>query len=154
MPKVGDAAPDFVLKDADGNEVRLSSYRGRPVVLYFYPKDRTPGCTIQAKSFRDEHAGLTEVGAVVLGVSLDSMESHCEFRDRHQLPFKLLSDPDGRIHDLYGIFWTSLFGKTSLAVRRTTFLIDAHGVIQLAHSGLNPVTHVTRALEELAALRS
>jgi peroxiredoxin Q/BCP len=150
--KDGDAAPDFVLKDADGQDLRLSTLLGRPVVLYFYPKDRTTGCTIEAKSFRDEHAELARHGAHVLGVSLDGVDSHCEVRDRLDLPFTLLSDPDGRVHDLYDAWWTTVFGKTAMAVRRCTFVIDADGIVRRVHKRVNPIGHAKQVLRDLDSL--
>ncbi len=154
MLREGDAAPDFVLKDADGKDLRLSSFSGHPIVLYFYPKDHTPGCTLQAKRLRDHYEEMAGRGAVVVGVSLDSVESHCAFRDKHHLPFHLLSDPDGRVHDLYEAWRTTLLGRSSLAVRRCTFLIDPDGIIRKVYGSVNvlgQVNHVIKDLERLEA---
>lgn len=156
MLLVGDAAPDFVLANADGESVRLSSHQGKPIVLYFYPKDNTPGCTLQAKRFRDVYEEIAAHGAVVVGVSLDDTEAHCGFRDRHDLPFVLLSDPDGRVHDLYEAWRTTIFGKTALAVRRCTYLIDGDGIIRRTYGRVNVLNHaqqVVRDLERLNAQR-
>lgn len=153
MLRPGDAAHDFVLKDADGHDVRLSAFQGHPVVLFFYPRDRTAGCTIEAKGFRDEAEGLAAHGATVLGISLDSQDSHCDFRDRHGLTFPLLSDPDGRVHDLYDAWWTTLLGRNAMGVRRCTFVIDGHGIVRRVHKHVNPIGHakqVLRDLEEIA----
>lgn len=154
MLRPGDAAPDFALKGADGGDVRLSSFAGRPVVLYFYPKDHTAGCTIEAKGFRDHHAELQAANAVVLGVSLDSAARHCSFRDRHNLPFGLLSDPDGRVHDLYSAWLTTIFGKRHFAVRRCTFVIDGSGIIRRVYKHVNPIGHAKEVVQDVAALHA
>ncbi|MEA3202718.1 MAG: thioredoxin-dependent peroxiredoxin [Thermoplasmata archaeon] len=154
MLRNGDAAPDFVLKDADGRDVRLSSFSGRPIILYFYPKDHTPGCTLQAKDFRDHYAEIAEHGAVVVGVSLDDVESHCGFRDRHGLPFALLADPDGRVHDLYEAWRTTLFGRSSIGVRRCTFLIGPDGVIRKAYPRVRILGHARQVIGDLERLRA
>src|SRR5687768_6007260 len=128
MPlRAGDAAPDFVLKDGEGKDMRLSSLGGRPIVLYFYPKDGTAGCTLEAKGFRDHYPEFQAFGAAVVGVSLDEPESHRGFSSKCDLPYPLLSDPEGRVHELYEAWqkWrTALVGRSHLAVRRCTFLID------------------------------
>jgi len=147
----GDAAPDFVLKDAEGVDVRLSSLRG-PIVLYFYPKDNTAGCTIQAKNFRDHYDELVAKGATVVGVSLDSSESHCRVRDRLNLPFHLLSDPDGRVHDVYDAWKTTLFGRSAIGVRRCTFLIDEDGIIRAVFKSVRPWGHAQEVLRQLERL--
>ncbi len=147
--RVGDAAPDFVLKDADGRDVRLSSFSGRPVVLFFYPKDNTPGCTIEAQRFRNEHASIEDAGGVVLGVSLDGSESHCDFRDKNDLPFRLLSDPEGHVHDLYGAWRTTILGRNSLGVRRCTYLIDGARVVRRVYKRVNVIGHAKKVREDL-----
>ena len=152
MLKEGDAAPDFVLKDSDGKDVRLSALQGGPVVLYFYPKDRTAGCTIEAKAFRDEYDAIAKHAATVVGVSLDDATSHCDFRDKHALPFPLLSDPDGRVHDLYAAWWTTLLGRNYLGVRRCTFIIDGHGIVRKVHKHVNPIGHAKQVLVDLEGL--
>lgn len=152
MLKVGDAAPDFVLKDADGNDVRLSSFSGRPVVLFFYPKDNTPGCTIEAQKFRHEHPAVEDLGGVVLGVSLDGNDSHCDFRDKHDLPFRLLSDPEGHVHDLYGAWRTTILGRNSLGVRRCTYLIDGSRVVRRVYKRVNVLGHAKKVREDLELL--
>ncbi len=153
----GDAAPDFSLDDADGKRVRLSAFSGHPIVLYFYPKDHTAGCTLEAKRFRDAYEDIAAHGAVVVGVSLDDSESHCGFRDKHQIPFHLLSDPDGRVHDLYEAWRTTMFGKTSMAVKRCTYLIDEDGIIRKAYGRVNVLSHaknVVADLERMTAQRA
>jgi peroxiredoxin Q/BCP len=154
MLRAGDAAPDFVLKDADGRDVRLSSFSGRPIVLYFYPRDNTPGCTLQAKGFRDHYGEISEHGAVVVGVSLDTPESHCDFRDRLKLPFHLLADPDGRVHDLYEAWRTTLFGRSSIGVRRCTFVIDPDGIIRRVYRRANVLGNVRQVIGDLERLRA
>ena len=157
MLKPGDAALDFVLKDQDGRDVRLSSLSGRPIVLWFYPKDLTPGCTIQAKGLRDEADALARHNAAIVGVSLDPPERHQEFQETCGLGFTLLSDPEGRVHDLYDAWRTTLFGRSSVAVRRCTFVIDADGIVRAVHKNVNVFTHakaVVKDLERIAAQTS
>ncbi len=144
----GDAAPDFVLKDAQGRDVRLSTVGG-PLVLYFYPKDDTPGCTIQAKGFRDHYADIERLGATVVGVSMDPPESHGTFQEKHGLPYVLLSDPDGRVHDLYDAWRTSLMGRRPMAVRRCTFLIDEDGIIRSVHKNVNVLRQARQVVKDL-----
>ena len=128
MIKEGDAAPDFEARDADGNAVRLSGLRGQKVVLYFYPKDDTPGCTKQACSFRDSFAEFERRGVEVLGVSTDDEKSHRKFAEKYQLPFTLLADTEHRVADLYGVYGEKQFmGRKYMGVARKTFLIDEEG---------------------------
>ncbi|MBK5935539.1 thioredoxin-dependent thiol peroxidase [Halorhodospira sp. 9621] len=127
----GQPAPDFTLSDADGKHVTLSALRGQPVVVYFYPKDETPGCTKEACAFRDIWADLQETGAAVLGISPDDAASHQRFRDRHELPFTLLSDPDKEVMSRYGAWGEkNMYGRKSMGVIRSTVLIDAEGVVR------------------------
>ncbi len=148
----GDAAPDFVLNDAEGKPVRLSSFSGNPIVLYFYPKDNTPGCIIEAKGFAGAHEELQRHGATVIGVSLDDEASHRSFRDRYELPFILLSDVDGHVHDLYEAWRTSLLGRNSFAVRRCTYLIDPDGVIARTYAVANVWGHTSKVIKDLERL--
>lgn len=128
---IGDKAPDFTLPDKDGNEVSLSDFRGKKVILYFYPKDNTPGCTKQACNFRDNYPQITEKGAVVIGISKDGVKSHTNFAAKHELPFILLSDKDLEVIKMYDVWKEKkMFGKTALGVVRTTFLIDEEGTIK------------------------
>jgi peroxiredoxin Q/BCP len=128
MLNEGDAAPDFEAPDAEGDPVRLSSFRGRRVVLYFYPKDDTPGCTREACSFRDSFAEFEAKGIEVLGVSADDARSHRKFADKYSLPFRLLADTDHRVADLYGAYGEKQFmGRRYTGVIRKTFLIDEEG---------------------------
>ena len=144
--KAGDRAPDFALPDADGKEVRLADLRGKPVVLYFYPKDDTPGCTKEACSFRDQYEDFRDAGAVVIGVSSDSGESHKKFAEKYRLPFTLISDRDGAVRKRYGVPAT-----LGLLPGRVTFVIDPDGVVRkVFNSQLAATRHVEEAL---AALR-
>lgn len=154
MLKPGDAAPDFVLKDGDGRDVRLSGFSGSPIVLFFYPRDSTPGCRIEAKRFRDHFPEIVGHGAVVVGVSLDSIESHKEFSTECDLPFPLLSDPDGRVHDLYDAWRTTLLGRSSLGVRRCTFLIDGDGIIYEVYKTVNVFGHAKTILKDLERMKA
>ncbi|HEY8489231.1 MAG TPA: thioredoxin-dependent thiol peroxidase [Thermaerobacter sp.] len=150
MPKVGDTAPDFTLLDHRGEAVRLSDFRGRKVVLYFYPKDDTPGCTREACSFRDDHSRLQEAGAVVLGISPDPVESHVRFRDKYGLPFPLLSDPDHQVAEAYGVWKEKrMYGRTYWGIERTTFVIDEEGRVLAVIRGVKPEEHPRRALKAL-----
>ena len=140
--KVGERAPDFTLPDADGKDVRLADFAGRPVVLYFYPKDDTPGCTKEACTFRDQYQDFQDAGAAVLGVSSDSSESHRKFAARHRLPFPLLADRGGKVRKRYGVPAT-----LGLLPGRVTFVIDGGGVVRHAfNSQLDATRHVEEAL--------
>jgi peroxiredoxin Q/BCP len=142
---MGERAPDFALPDANGREVRLADFRGRPVVLYFYPKDDTPGCTKEACSFRDQYQDFRDAGAEVIGVSSDSSDSHRRFAERHRLPFTLLADQGGKVRKLYGVPAT-----LGLLPGRVTFVIDAEGVVRHAfNSQLAATRHVGEALDAL-----
>lgn len=146
----GDQAPDFELPAADGTRVRLSDYRGKSeVVLFFYPKDHTPACTMEACSFRDSHEAFQDAGAVVIGVSSDSPDSHRRFADRFRLPYLLLSDADGTLRERFGVART-----LGLFPGRVTYLIDREGIIRhIFSSQLQPWRHVGEALDVLAKLR-
>ena len=145
--KEGDKAPDFSLKDADGNDVKLSDFRGRKVVLYFYPKDDTPGCALEACDFRDRKANFDGAGAVILGVSPDDAESHGEFRAKYGLPFTLLSDPEKTAATAYGVYKEkTMVGKTAMGIERSTFLIDENGAIAKAIRKVKVDGHVEEIL--------
>ena len=127
----GKKAPDFTLPADDGTKVKLSQLRGNPVVLYFYPRDDTPGCTREACAFRDQKDELTKLGVTVLGVSTDSVESHEKFRDKHELNFPLLADVQHKVAEKYGAWREKVrFGKRSMGIQRSTFLIDGDGVVR------------------------
>jgi peroxiredoxin Q/BCP len=128
MLKVRDPAPDFELSDGQGNRVRLSDLRGRKVVLYFYPKDMTPGCTQEACDFRDRYADIQAAGAALLGLSPDSAKTHAKFAEKYGLPFPLLADPENTAATAYGVWKEkSMYGRTYMGIERSTFLIDEQG---------------------------
>ena len=130
MLSVGDAAPDFTLPDADGNPISLSDFKGQKVVLYFYPKDDTPGCTKEACGFRDAQDDYMEANAVVIGVSPDSEKSHQRFRDKYDLPFLLLADPERQAIEGYDVWKEkNMYGKKYMGVERSTFIIDEDGIL-------------------------
>jgi peroxiredoxin Q/BCP len=148
-PRVGESAPDFTLPRADGTPFRLSEVvRRGVVVLYFYPKDETMGCTAEACAFRDQYEVFTEAGAEVVGVSADSSASHQAFAAHHRLPFVLLTDADGAVRKLYGV------GKAlGILDGRMTYVIDTHGIVrQVFSSRLNPTRHVAEALQTVKGL--
>jgi thioredoxin-dependent peroxiredoxin len=151
MPEPGDAAPDFSLTDDHGETVRLSDLRGHRVVLYFYPKDDTPGCTRQACGIRDAWGDLEATGARLYGISADSAASHARFRDKFALPFPLLSDPDRSAIEAYGV-WVEKknYGKTYMGIERSTFLIDEEGKVARVWRRVNPDKHVDILREALA----
>jgi thioredoxin-dependent peroxiredoxin len=148
----GDAAPDFTLPDADGNEVSLSSFRGRRVIVYFYPAAMTPGCTRQACDFRDSLSSLAAAGFAVLGISPDSPAKLAKFRDRDGLTFPLLSDSQHAALTAYGAWGEKMmYGKKSVGVIRSTFVIDPDGKIERAQYGVKATGHVARLRQELGA---
>jgi peroxiredoxin Q/BCP len=147
MLKEGDVAPDFTTRDAQGNSIRLSDFRGQRVVLYFYPKDDTPGCTKEACSFRDADDELAKNGIKVFGVSLDSEESHQQFATKYNLPFTLLSDTDHTVSDLYGVYGEQSFaGRKYMGVARKTFLIDEQGSIKKVFDKVNVEAHAAEVM--------
>ncbi|UCE90525.1 MAG: peroxiredoxin [Pseudomonadota bacterium] len=150
-PMLGALAPEFALIDQKGNTQRVADYRGKWVVLYFYPKDDTPGCTTEACQFRDDIYQLHALGAQVLGVSIDNQESHKAFAEKHGLPFPLLADTDGKVAKSYGALWS--FGFVRFA-RRHTFIIDTQGKVVKVYRSVSPSSHsddVIAALRELQA---
>lgn len=151
MVKEGDVAPDFTTRDAQGNTVKLSDLRGQKVVIYFYPKDDTPGCTKEACSFRDADSELAEKGIKVLGVSLDSEESHQQFASKFSLPFTLLSDTDHSVSDLFGVYGEQSYaGRSYMGVARKTFLIDEQGVIKKVFDKVNVEAHADEVMAAFA----
>jgi peroxiredoxin Q/BCP len=150
----GQAAPELGLQDDAGKTVRLADFRGRPVVLYFYPKDDTPGCTREACAFRDRRDEVARRGAAVVGVSPDGVESHARFRDKHGLNFPLLADPAHRVAEAYGAWrQKTLYGRKSIGIQRSTFLIDGQGVVRRVWRKVQVDGHdseVLAALEQLA----
>jgi peroxiredoxin Q/BCP len=152
MVEEGKPAPDFELTSDSGEHVKLSDFRGQPVVLYFYPKDDTPGCTTQACGIRDNYGAFAERGAVVLGVSPDEETSHVKFKEKHGLPFTLLADPEHKVADDYGVWGEkNAYGKTYMGVERSTFLIDSEGNVAKVMRKVKSDTH---ADDVLAALPS
>ena len=152
MVEEGAEAPDFELTDDTGERVRLSSLRGRPVVLYFYPRDDTPGCTAQACGIRDSYDSFEESGAVVLGVSTDDESSHARFKEKYGLPFTLLADPEHEVAETYGVWKQKSFAGTRYwGIERSTFLIDEDGRVKKAMRRVKPDTHAQLVLEALAA---
>ena len=150
MLEVGMKAPGFTLQDQDGREVSLADYRGKKVVLYFYPKDSTPGCTRQACAFAGSLSEIKAQGAVVLGVSKDSVASHRKFADKYGLPFTLLSDPQLEAIQAYGVWQEKkLYGKVSMGVVRTTFVIDEAGVVAAVMPKVKPDTNAAEVLRLL-----
>src|SRR5579859_3390145 len=153
MVTVGQPAPDFALRSDTGETVRLSDLRGRPVVVYFYPKDDTLGCTTQACDIRDSWGEFAQAGAHVLGISPDSTASHVRFRDTFSLPFPLLSDEDHAVAEKYGAWGEKVrYGKTSIGLIRSGFVVDADGNIAAAKVNVNAKKHRQWALDELAKL--
>jgi thioredoxin-dependent peroxiredoxin len=145
--KIGDKAPLFEVNDQDGNLVKLSNYAGKKIVLYFYPKDQTPGCTAQSCNLRDNYAALQNVGYEILGISSDSEKSHQRFIAKQNLPFTLLADEDKKVHDLYGT-WAEkkMYGRTYMGTLRTTFIIDEKGVIADIISKVKTKDHTAQIL--------
>src|SRR5579872_3156755 len=148
--RVGDPAPDFTLPDENGEPVRLASFRGKRVVLYFYPKDDTPGCTAQACGFRDVFVDITERNATVLGISADDSASHVQFKTKYQLPFTLLADTSHAVCETYGVWQEQTWnGQTYLGIKRSSFVIDEQGKLADVRYGISPADSVTKALEVL-----
>ncbi|MGO8695250.1 MAG: peroxiredoxin [Rectinemataceae bacterium] len=154
MPKEGEKAPDFELVSDDGTKVKLSSLRGKTVVLYFYPKDDTPGCTAEACSFRDSWAAVEASGALVFGISPDSAASHSEFKGKYSLPFALLADQDKAVLKAYGAFGKKvMYGKEVEGVIRSTFIVGPDGLVRKAFPKVKPEGHAAEVLAALDGLR-
>ena len=148
MLKEGNTAPAFTTKDASGQTIKLKDFKGQKVVLYFYPKDDTPGCTKEACSFRDDFARFKKRGINVLGVSPDSEASHKKFAEKYKLPFTLLTDPEHAIADAYGTYGQKKFmGRTHMGIHRKTFLIDEKGKIKKVFEKVKPEDHAREVLE-------
>ena len=155
MVEQGEQAPDFTLPDQDGNPVTLSELRGQPVVLYFYPKADTPGCTTQACGIRDRRADYERAGARVVGVSADTVTAQRKFAEKYDLDFTLLADENHEVAELYGVWREKLmFGKKYMGVRRATFIIDPEGVVGHVIPKASPKTHDEVVLEALGELAS
>lgn len=150
MLNIGDKAPEFTLEDKEGKTVSLSDFAGKKVVLYFYPKDNTPGCTRQACAFAGLYGEFQKKGVEVIGISRDSVSSHSRFAEKHALPFILLSDPELTAIQAYGVWQEKkLYGKTTMGVVRTTFLIDEQGRIQTVMPKVKPDTNAAEILAQL-----
>jgi thioredoxin-dependent peroxiredoxin len=146
--KPGDKAPDFEGKDQSGNTIRLSDFKGKKVVLYFYPKDNTPGCTAQACNLRDNYDELLKAGYVVLGISADSEKSHTKFINKFSLPFTLIADTEKVINEVYGVWGEKqMFGKKYMGTIRTTFVIDEKGIITEVISKVDTENHTEQILK-------
>jgi len=147
--QIGEAAPEISAKDQNGNDVKLSDFKGKKVILYFYPKDDTPGCTAQACNLRDNYESLLNNGFVVLGVSVDNEKSHLKFIKKYDLPFPLLADTDHAIVEAYGV-WVekSMYGKTYMGTARTTFVIDENGIISEIIQKVDTKNHTDQILSK------
>jgi peroxiredoxin Q/BCP len=153
IPEVGKKAPAFTLPDQDGKEHSLKDYVGKWVLLYFYPKDDTPGCTIEACTIRDQFKDFKKIGAVVLGVSTDTVASHKKFADAYELPFTLLADEDKEVVEKYGVWGEKqMYGKTYLGTSRTSFLIDPSGKVAKVYAKVKPEKHAAEVIADLKAL--
>ncbi len=150
MLTAGQKAPDFTLSDKNGNPVSLSDFKGRKVVIYFYPRDNTPGCTRQACAFAAAYDGFRQKNIEVIGISKDSIASHVKFAEKHSLPFILLSDPELEAIKAYGVWQEKkLYGKVSMGVVRTTFIIDENGIVEKIMPKVKPDTNAAEILAEL-----
>lgn len=148
--KVGDPAPDFTLPSSDGTSITLSQLRGHKVVIYFYPRDNTPGCTTEACGFRDAFVDYQARNTVILGISTDSVKSHQKFRDKYQLPFLLLADEDATVSQAYGVYGLKKFmGKESMGIHRSTFIVDEAGIIRQIITKVKVATHAQDVLTHL-----
>ena len=150
MLEKGTKAPDFTLFDKDGNEVSLSDFSGKKIVLYFYPKDNTPGCTRQACTFAESFKKFKELDTVVIGISKDSVSSHVKFAEKYSLPFVLLSDPEHKVIEAFGAWQEKKnYGKTYFGTVRSTFIIDENGIIEKVMPKVKPDTNAAEILEYL-----
>ena len=150
MIAAGEEAPDFTLETDEEKQVSLKDYRGKKVALYFYPKDGTPGCTTEALEFKEVAEQFSKEGAVILGISKDSVKSHQKFKEKHQLPFALLSDPEAKVLNEYGVWKEKvLYGRKFMGTERTTFLIDEKGIIRKIYRKVKPEGHAQACLLDL-----
>ncbi len=153
MIDVGDSLPALTLENQDGTPVELQSLKGGPVVLYFYPKDDTPGCTKEACGFRDDQSTLESLGAQVVGISPDTVASHRKFADKYELPFTLLADPDKQACEAFGVWKEkTMFGKTGMGVERSTFVVDADGIVRNIFRKVKVDGHIPAVLEAIRAI--
>lgn len=150
MLQAGDKAPDFTLSDSDGNNISLGDFKGKKVVLFFYPKDDTPGCTQEACDFRDRYTVFSEKNAVILGISKDGSKSHVKFRDKFNLPFILLSDENTEVMQKYDVWKEkSMYGKKYMGAIRTTFIIDEKGIIEKVYKNVKVKDHAEEVLSAI-----
>ena len=147
---INSKAPEFNIMDASGNKISLSDFKGKWLVIFFYPKDDTPGCTKEACNFRDDYSAIKLLGAQVVGISLDKITSHQKFKEKHQLPFILLSDSQGEVAKKYGALFKFMFIKFS---KRHSFIIDPQGLIRKEYRSVNPYTHSIQIIDDLKALQ-
>ena len=153
MQSVGDKAPQFALNDMDGNKVKLSDFKGKKIVLYFYPKDLTPGCTVEACAFRDDIGAFKKLGAAVLGVSADSEKTHQKFTTKHSLNFPLLADINHEVSEAYGAWQEkSMYGRKYWGIARITYIIDEKGKIAKAYEKVKVTNHSEEVIEALKAM--
>jgi len=151
MISEGQPAPDLELESDTGDRVKLADFRGKTVVLYFYPKDDTPGCTTEACEFRDTYDRFREQGVEVIGVSPDPVKSHQKFKSKHELPFPLLADPEHKLAEAYGVWGEKKYmGRKYMGINRSTFVIDPEGNVAKAMVGIKPAGHAAQILEQLA----
>jgi peroxiredoxin Q/BCP len=151
IPQPGTKAPEFILPDETGKIHHLSDYHGKNLLLYFYPKDDTPGCTTEACNFRDDYSAYQKAGLTIVGISPDSQESHVKFKSKYQIPFALLSDVGHKVCDLYGTWGPKeMMGRKYDGVYRTTFLIDPRGIIKKVYENVRPADHSKDILAELS----
>ena len=148
---IGEKAPDFTLPSDEGKDISLHDYEGQKVILYFYPKDNTSGCTLEAKAFRDHLEDFRKLGYAVLGVSRDSIKKHCNFRDKNELNFPLLSDEEEKVVNLYGVLKEkSMYGRKYMGIERSTFIIDEKGNLVREYRKVKAASHVNDLLKDLA----
>jgi peroxiredoxin Q/BCP len=151
----GKPAPSFTLKADDGDKISLSGFKGRHLVIYFYPRDDTPGCTLEAQAFNKALAQLDRLGAAVVGISKDSLESHCKFRDKYRLKFPLLSDPDGKVIEKYGAWGEkNMYGKKSMGIVRSTVIVDPQGKVARVFSKVKVDGHVDAVVDTIKQLKA
>src|SRR5215467_1290379 len=154
MALVGKKAPAFALESSDGGKVKLADYAGKVVVLYFYPRDSTPGCTLEAQDFTSAVPALAKLGATVIGVSKDSIASHCKFRDKYKLKFPLLSDPEGKVLEAYGAWGDKvMYGKKMKGIIRSTFVIGKDGKVKQHWPKVSVKGHAAEVLDAVKAIR-
>lgn len=148
---IGEKAPDFTLPSDEGRDISLHDYEGQKVILYFYPKDNTSGCTLEAKAFRDHLEDFKKLGYAVLGVSRDSIKKYCNFRDKNELNFPLLSDEEEKVVNLYGVLKEkSMYGRKYMGIERSTFIIDEKGNLVKEYRKVKAASHVNDLLKDLA----